>query len=331
MAADPARSVAPAHLLDARQSRADAADPRSRGGQRKQLPGHAPRVRGRHSPVRRHAPVRADTDEDRRVPRRRDSRESPSPAVRRVEVRREKPRATGLRRSAGRPLDDPPALALQDRAAAVRSRRRRERHREPFAGEPGAVALIAGIVLAAGFARRMGRQKLLLAVRGAPIVRLSVEALRPHVEDLVVVTGRDDTGVREALAGIDTRFATTPRPQDGQGSSIAIGVAALMPWTSAALVALGDQPRVPSTVVPALLDAWRRTGKPIVAPVYHGTQGTPVLFSADVFAELCALSGDSGAKSIVQARRERVELVTIDAPMPADVDTPEDYARLHVE
>ena len=186
-------------------------------------------------------------------------------------------------------------------------------------------------MLAAGFARRMGRQKLLLAVRGAPIVRLSVEALRPHVEDLVVVTGRDDTGVREALAGIDTRFATNPRPQDGQGSSIAIGVAALMPWTSAALVALGDQPRVPSTVVPALLDAWRRTGKPIVAPDYHGTQGTPVLFSADVFAELRALSGDSGAKSIVQARRERVELVTIDAPMPADVDTPEDYARLHVE
>src|SRR5439155_793218 len=187
-------------------------------------------------------------DEDRRVPRRRDSRESPSPAVRRVEVRREKPRATGLRRSAGHPLDDPPALALQDRATAVRSRRRRERHRrafagEPFAGEPGALALIAGIVLAAGFARRMGRQKLLPAVR----------------------------------------------------------------------------------------DAWRRTGKPIVAPVYHGTQGTPVLFSADVFAELRALSGDSGAKSIVQARRERVELVTIDAPMPADVDTPEDYARLHVE
>jgi molybdenum cofactor cytidylyltransferase len=177
----------------------------------------------------------------------------------------------------------------------------------------------------------MGRQKLLLAMRGTPIVRWSVEALCPHVEDLVVVTGRDDTAVREALAGISARFATNPRPQDGQGSSIAIGVAALRPWTSAALVALGDQPRVPPEVAPALLEAWKRTGKPIVAPVYQGTQGTPVLFAADVFPELRALSGDSGARSIVQARRERVELITIDAPMPADVDTPEDYARLHVE
>jgi len=177
----------------------------------------------------------------------------------------------------------------------------------------------------------MGRQKLLLAVRGTPIVRWSVEALRPHVEDLVVVTGRDDGAVRDALAGVATRFATNPRPQDGQGSSIAIGVAALMPWTTAVLIALGDQPRVPPDVVPALLQAWKRTGKPIVAPVYRGTQGTPVLFAADVLPELRALSGDSGARSIVQARRERVELIPIDAPMPADVDTPEDYARLHVE
>src|SRR5439155_13150978 len=161
-------------------------------------------------------PFRADAREARRVSCRGDSRESSSPPVRRVEVRREEPRAAGLHRSARRTLDDPPPLALPHRAAAVRSRRRRERRRRAPTGDPGAAALIAGIVLAAGFARRMGRQKLLLAVRGTPIVRWSVEALRPHVEDLVVVTGRDDTGVREALAGIDTRFATNPRPQDGQ-------------------------------------------------------------------------------------------------------------------
>src|SRR3989475_8119876 len=191
--------------------------------------------------------------------------------------------------------------------------------------------MIAGVVLAAGFARRMGRQKLLLQLQGKPVVRWAVEHLLPRVEDLVVVTGRDEAAVREALAGLDVRFATNPRPQDGQGSSIAVGVAALTPWTRAALIALGDQPRVPTDVAAKLLEAWKRTGKPIVAPVYQGTQGTPVLFGADVFAELRALSGDGGAKSIVQARRERVELVTIDAPMPADVDTPEDYARLHVE
>jgi molybdenum cofactor cytidylyltransferase len=60
-------------------------------------------------------------------------------------------------------------------------------------------------------------------------------------------------------------------------------------------------------------------------------QGTPVLFAGDVFAELAALAGDAGARAVVQAKPERVARVELDVPMPLDVDTPEDYARLHVQ
>lgn len=191
--------------------------------------------------------------------------------------------------------------------------------------------MIAAVVLAAGLARRMGRPKLLLDLRGKPVVRWSVDALLPHVGDLVVVTGGEDGAIREALAGLAVRFAVNPQPQDGQGSSIAVGVAALKPWTRATLVALGDQPRLPEAVLPKLLEAFTRTGKAIVVPVYRGTQGTPVLFASEVFPELLALRGDAGARSVVQARPERVEAVPLDLAMPFDVDTPEDYAKLHVQ
>ncbi|HEV8585427.1 MAG TPA: nucleotidyltransferase family protein [Methylomirabilota bacterium] len=191
--------------------------------------------------------------------------------------------------------------------------------------------MIAAIVLAAGFARRMGRQKLLLDLGGKPVVRWSVEAVLPHVADCVVVTGQDDAAVRAALEGLAVRFVVNPRPQDGQGSSIAAGAAALKPWTAAALVVLGDQPRTPASVVPALLAARTRGGKAIVAPSYRGTRGTPVLFGADVFPELRALAGDTGARAVLDARPERVETVALDVAMPADVDTPEDFARLHVQ
>ena len=190
--------------------------------------------------------------------------------------------------------------------------------------------MIAAVVLAAGFARRMGRQKLLLVLHGKPVVRWSVDGVLPHVGDVVVVTGQDDVAVREALAGLAVRFAVNSRPQDGQGSSIATGVRALKPWTAAALVVLGDQPRLPASVIPALLDARTRSGKAIITPVYEGTAGTPVLFAADVFAELAALTGDAGARAVVAARPERVEAVAVESPMPLDVDTPEDFARLHV-
>lgn len=191
--------------------------------------------------------------------------------------------------------------------------------------------MIAAVVLAAGLARRMGRPKLLLDLRGKPVIRWSIEALLPHVGDLVVVTGAEDGALREALAGLAVRFAVNARPQDGQGSSIAVGVAALKPWARATLIALGDQPRLPESVVPTLLEAFARGGKAVVVPVYRGTQGTPVLFASEVFPELLALKGDAGARAVVQARPERVEAVALDLAMPLDVDTPEDYAKLHVQ
>jgi molybdenum cofactor cytidylyltransferase len=191
--------------------------------------------------------------------------------------------------------------------------------------------LIAAIILAAGLSRRMGRQKLLLELQGKAVVRWAVEGVLPHVDDPIVVTGREDVAVRAALGGLAVRFVVNPEPEAGQGTSIATGAAALAPGTAAALVVLGDQPRLPPEVIPTLLRERERTGKAIVAPVYRGTQGTPVLFAAEVFVELVRLGGDAGARAVVAARPERVARVSIETPMPLDVDTPDDYERLRVE
>lgn len=177
----------------------------------------------------------------------------------------------------------------------------------------------------------MGRQKLLLDVRGKPVVRWSAEQLAAHVDDLIVVTGHDADAVHQALAGLDARFARNPRPEDGQGTSIATGAAALSADVGAAFVALGDQPSVPDEVFTRLRAALAATGRSIAAPLYRGTQGTPVLFAASVFPELRQLRGDMGARPVVALRPERVHREPFEFAMPEDVDTPEDYARLHVE
>jgi molybdenum cofactor cytidylyltransferase len=191
--------------------------------------------------------------------------------------------------------------------------------------------MIAAVVLAAGLSRRMGQPKLLLPLGGAAVIRRAVEPLVGLVDDVVVVTGPEATAIHAALQGLPVRFAVNPHPEAGQGTSIAAGVAALDPATRAVLIALGDQPALPPAIVPALLAAFARTDKAIVAPVYRGFQGTPVLFAAAVFPELRALTGDRGARAIVAARAERVARVEFDVAEPADVDTPEDYARLRVE
>ncbi|MBI2543995.1 MAG: nucleotidyltransferase family protein [Candidatus Rokubacteria bacterium] len=167
--------------------------------------------------------------------------------------------------------------------------------------------MIAGIVLAAGLSLRMGRAKLLLDWGGKPVVRRVVEQVKAGgVDEVVVVLGREAQGIREALCG----------------------VAARGPGVSAALIALGDQPALPPEVIPRLLQTFRETAKAIVAPLYRGVQGNPVLFAAAVFPELRALTGDRGARSVVEKDPPRVALVSFDLPMPADLDTFEDYERL---
>lgn len=189
--------------------------------------------------------------------------------------------------------------------------------------------MIAGVVLAAGLSRRMGQAKLLLPLGGRPVVRHVAErVLAARLEPVIVVAGTEHRAIGAALAGLSIRLVVNPHPEAGQSSSIRVGVEALPSGTQAALVALGDQPFLAQEVIPALLDAVERTGKPIAAPRYRDGRGNPVLFTREIFPELDCLSGDQGARSVVDRDPSRVALVDFDFPMPQDLDTPEDYDRL---
>ena len=188
---------------------------------------------------------------------------------------------------------------------------------------------IAGVVLAAGLSRRMGQAKLLLPIEGRPVVRHVVERLlAAGLDPLIVVTGREDRAIRAALGDLDVIVAVNPHPEAGQAGSVKVGIAAVPADAPAALVALGDQPFVPGEVIVALLEARVRAGRAIVAPRYREGRGNPVLFSREVFAELVEISGDQGARAVLERDPSRVTLVDVDLHMPQDLDTPEDYAKL---
>lgn len=187
---------------------------------------------------------------------------------------------------------------------------------------------ITTLVLAAGRGMRFGSTKQLATVDGRPLIRLCVESLLESVvRDVVVVLGHDEERVRRALDGLPVRTLVNDRFADGMGSSLATGVASLEEDTAAVLVALGDQP-VAARIIQRLVDEWRRGESGIVAPVYAGARGNPVLFDATVFPELALLSGDRGARDLVDGSANRVALVEFGFPAPPDVDRPEDLAIL---
>ena len=189
--------------------------------------------------------------------------------------------------------------------------------------------MIAAVVLAAGLSRRMGQAKLLMPVGGRAIVRYVVESVLAGGVDLVwVVTGPDVEPIAAALSGLEVQITVNPAPEDGQAGSLRAGIAALPASVDAVLVALGDQPSLAPSIIPALLAARRTTPKLIVAPRYRDGQGNPVLFKREIFPELLRLTGDQGARPIIQKEPARVEWVELDLPMPPDVDTPDDYEKI---
>lgn len=190
--------------------------------------------------------------------------------------------------------------------------------------------MIAAIVLAAGASTRMGRPKLTLPMPdGRPLVRVTVEhVLAAGLDDVVVVVGGDARAVGAALGPLPVRIVENPRYAEGQSTSLRAGLDALRPGTGAVVVALGDQPIPDPDVIRRLVAAFRTSGRPIVAPVYRDGRGNPVLFGAALFGELRAVTGDWGGREVIARDPARVAEVPVDMPMPADLDTPEDYEAM---
>ena len=133
-----------------------------------------------------------------------------------------------------------------------------------------------------------------------------------------------------------TRLASRTRnPELGLASSLHVGLEAVAglsdPDVSAALIVLGDQPRLRPDVIEALVDAWREGSRPIVAPRY-AESGTlnPVLLAREAWPTAIATTGDRGMGPLIHASPDLVTFVPVAGDNP-DVDTRADLERLALE
>lgn len=188
--------------------------------------------------------------------------------------------------------------------------------------------MIAGLLLAAGGARRFGSQKLVAPLGGTPIVRHAADALRAGVDELVVVVGSDAAVVREALAGLDARFVENADWAAGLSTSLRAGIQAVRDQADAVVIVLGDQPGLEPALVRSVIAMWRASRQPIVATRYRGTRGHPVLLDCALFVEASQISGDVGARMLMDRDPSRLAYVDVDQPAPRDVDRPADLEAL---
>jgi CTP:molybdopterin cytidylyltransferase MocA len=200
----------------------------------------------------------------------------------------------------------------------------------PFFPAPvPAVGLRFGaVILAAGASTRMGEPKQLLPLEGRPlVVRAADAALAAGAWPVVVVLGAHAEKIRPALARLPVLIAENAAWPEGLAASIRVGVTTLQQFSrtlDAALLALCDQPAFSADVIARLVAAQCATGRSIVAARYAGRQGAPALLLREHFPALTALTGETGARDLLNGQPTRVAAVDLPA-LAHDLDTPADY------
>lgn len=179
----------------------------------------------------------------------------------------------------------------------------------------------------------MGAFKPLLPFGKTTVINNCLNNLRAGgVEEIVVVAGHRAAELRASLNDVESiHIVVNSDPDSEMSASIACGVQALPATAKAVLIALTDQPAIPSSVIANVVNAWR-AGSKLIIPEYNERGGHPVLVDLEFRQQLLNLDPRHGLKQFFDAHRKQVQRLKVDSSYIArDMDTWDDYAALHEE
>ncbi len=175
----------------------------------------------------------------------------------------------------------------------------------------------------------MGTPKMLLSYGENTIIETVIDRIcQSRVEKIMLVAGSGKEAVMAKMAGRPVEICINPAYTQGMFSSVRCGFMAIPREAEAVMVFLGDQPMVRPPVIDDIVEAWEKSGKGMVIPVFQGKRGHPVLIDAKYRDEITGLDPERGLRSLVENHPEDIlEIETPDSSVLRDIDTASDYQR----
>ena len=188
------------------------------------------------------------------------------------------------------------------------------------------------ILLAAGNSTRMGSPKQLLLYQGKTLLERIIDTSLQVFDNnkIIIVLGANHSEIAFQIKDKITLISVNEEWESGMASSIKSGLQTLLnhfPEMERCFISVCDQPYLSSEVFIEMLKLADYSSKEIIAAEYAGTIGVPALFSKKYFKKLLHLSGEQGAKKIIQQNMDDVNIFTFDEGA-IDIDTPSDYENL---
>ncbi|BFH73629.1 nucleotidyltransferase family protein [Sulfurisphaera javensis] len=180
---------------------------------------------------------------------------------------------------------------------------------------------IGAVILAAGEAKRFGKNKLIQQFLGKPILIRVIEAV--NFLDRVVIVGKY---ANELLPLLENEIVIyNPKWMLGISESIKLGVRFFQDYDGI-LILLGDMPLLTKETIQKIISSFKESCSAVI-PVYQNARGNPVLISKKLYGDLMSLSGDIGAREILKKRND-VCLIECGKEVIIDVDTESDLISL---
>ena len=187
------------------------------------------------------------------------------------------------------------------------------------------------IILAAGSSSRLGTPKQNLVFQGQTLLQKAIQsALTSLCETVIVVLGSSADVIRPTIPDQLISIIDNPDWEEGMASSIRYGLTELQkitPKSADVILMLCDQPFVDATIINQLIQKKSITAKTIIASAYNEIKGVPALFNETHFDELLQLTGNEGAKKLLEKYAD--EVITVPFLLgDIDIDTIGDFERL---
>ena len=187
--------------------------------------------------------------------------------------------------------------------------------------------MISAILLAAGQSKRMnGENKLTKEIQGIPLIKLSVKnILASSIGELIIVLGYQKEIIEKLIDKNEKiKFVFNKDFESGMASSIKTGLDNLSEKTEAFFICLGDMPMVSHDIYNQLIKS--KDNKEIIVPTY---KGNPVLFDKSMKEKVLDITGDVGAKKILELNKDKILNLEInDQSITKGFNTQDDFSSL---
>lgn len=187
-----------------------------------------------------------------------------------------------------------------------------------------------GIILAAGFSKRMGQNKLILPFKDSTIIESVIkEVLSSNLDQAYIVCREDEV---KGLAGkYPIHIIVNKRAYEGQSTSIvkALEQIEARDHNDSYMFFMGDQPLIHRQFINEMIDFYYENKASILVPLYHNKRGTPVIFSSKWKDDLLKLTGDEGGRQIIRQNMKEVLAYEVDNEyLGRDIDTMDGYKEI---